>query len=197
MAYCNFRKVPLWLLSWLRAYGFSFASKQPSSYGEFNQLPKACELVTSLGISMSNQWFIYQWFSEFSTNMDWHSVLFGVNGTSPWSPLRPSIASALTSIQICWSKVCLCASWEIWMMLVWFGLCFDTSHPNTNLEAVLTLWKWELRCTPICCNLAWSSAEPLLSLGEFRWIQSSISANFHTGRQRKHSQLKWGRLDWN
>ena len=117
-------------------------------------------------------------FSEFSSKMDWHSVLFGVNGTSPQSPLRPFIASTLTSGQICWSRVCLCASWEIWMMLVWFGLCFDTSQPNTNLEAVPTLWNESFDVHQYAA--AWLD----LSL-------SSIAGSFHTGRQRKHSQLKW------
>ena len=34
------KQVPLWILSWLRDYGVSFSSKNPS-YGEFNYIPKA------------------------------------------------------------------------------------------------------------------------------------------------------------
>ena len=34
------KQVPLWILSWLRDYGVSLSSKNPS-YGEFNYIPKA------------------------------------------------------------------------------------------------------------------------------------------------------------
>ena len=38
-------------------------------------------------------------------------------------------------------------------MLDWFGRYFDMFSLNMDLEMVV--WRWELRCIPICCNLAW------------------------------------------